>query len=103
MEEKRIAAEESPCEADNPSDVMTRMGNYLGSWLGLGSVPEHEGPGDLMSRQNLLSMTVLLPNPALVFLVIFSFTGHVRRAKLHCLHARQGYSCPDSSQALEQG
>ncbi len=46
MEENRIAAEESPCEADNPSDVMTRMGNYLGSWLGLGSVPEHEGPGD---------------------------------------------------------
>lgn len=46
VEENRIAAEESPCEADNPSDVMTRMGNYLGSWLGLGSVPEHEGPGD---------------------------------------------------------
>ena len=42
-EENKIGAAQSPCEADDPSDMMTRMGNYLGSWLGLGSVPEHAG------------------------------------------------------------
>ena len=46
VEENRKAAGESPCEADNPSDMFTRMGNYMGSWLGLGTVPEHEGAGD---------------------------------------------------------
>ena len=42
-EENRIAASQSPCQADDASGVMTRFGNYLGSWIGLSSVPEHEG------------------------------------------------------------
>ncbi len=53
VEENRKAAEESPCEADSPSDMFTRMGNYMGSWLGLGSVPEHEGAGELTSNLTL--------------------------------------------------
>jgi len=42
-EENRIAASQSPCQAENASDVMTRFGNYLGSWIGLSPVPEDEG------------------------------------------------------------
>ena len=42
-QENRMAAEQSPCEADSAGGMMTRFGNYLGSWVGLGSVPEDEG------------------------------------------------------------
>ena len=42
-EENRIAASQSPCQADDAPDMMSRLGNYLGSWVGLGSVPEHPG------------------------------------------------------------
>jgi len=42
-EENRIAASQSPCQAENASDVMTRFGNYLGSWIGLSPVPEEGG------------------------------------------------------------
>lgn len=42
-EARRLAAESSPCEADDVSGMLGRVGNYLGSWVGLGRVSEHEG------------------------------------------------------------
>ena len=42
-QEVKVAAEQSPCEADSAEGAMSRLGNYLGSWVGLGSVPENRG------------------------------------------------------------
>ena len=42
-QEVKEAAEQSPCEADSAEGAMSRLGNYLGSWVGLGSVPENTG------------------------------------------------------------
>ena len=42
-EERRRASELRPCEAEDTAGVLGRVGNYLGSWLGLSPVSEHEG------------------------------------------------------------
>ena len=42
-EERRRASELRPCEADDSLGVLERVGNYLGSWVGLSPVSEHEG------------------------------------------------------------
>ena len=42
-QEIKVAAEQSPCEADSAEGAMSRLGNYLGSWVGLGSVRESRG------------------------------------------------------------
>ena len=42
-EERRRASELRPCEADDTLGVLGRVGNYLGSWMGLSPVSEHEG------------------------------------------------------------
>ena len=42
-EERRRASELRPCEAEDTAGVLGRVGNYLGSWIGLSPVSEHEG------------------------------------------------------------
>ena len=42
-EERRRASELRPREAEDAQGMLGRVGNYLGSWIGLSPVSEHEG------------------------------------------------------------
>ena len=57
-EERRRASELRPCEADDSLGVLERVGNYLGSWVGLSPVSEHEG--GLIMPHKIFSCTLEL-------------------------------------------
>ena len=57
-EERRLAAERDPSGAEETRGVLERVGNYLGSWVGLSPVSEHEGALSMPQRSSLCTLEV---------------------------------------------